>query len=52
MGKARALAGDWDGVVVEAKWVETALGQVPAGIVCAPVAGQGFPTRQALPAMR
>jgi hypothetical protein len=32
---------------VGAEWVETALAQVPAGIVCVLVVGQRFLTRQA-----
>ena len=36
--------GAWAG------WEEVALGQVPAGIVCAPVVEQEFLIRQVLPA--
>jgi hypothetical protein len=35
-------------VEVEAEWVETALGQVPVGIVCVLLVGQRLLTRRAL----
>jgi hypothetical protein len=38
-------------VVVEAEWVGTALGQVPAGTVYAPVVEQRFLIRQVFLAM-
>ncbi len=34
-----------------AGWVETALGQAPAGIVFVLAVGQGFLTKQVLPVM-
>jgi hypothetical protein len=51
MGKVREQVGDWGVVEVGAEWVETALAQVPRGIVCVLLAGQRFLTRQAFLAM-
>jgi hypothetical protein len=51
MDRVQALAGGWDVVVVEAEWVGTALGQVPAGTVYAPVVEQRFLIRQVFLAM-
>ncbi len=50
-GKVLELAGGWDVAGVEAEWVGTAPGQVPAGTVYALVVEQRFLTRQVFLAM-
>jgi hypothetical protein len=46
-GKDPELVEDQGVALVQVEWVETAPGQVPAGIVCVPVVEQRFLTRQA-----
>jgi len=53
LAKGREQEEEW-GVVREREWegwVETVRGQVPVGVVCALIVGQGFLTKQVLPAM-
>jgi hypothetical protein len=51
--KAQEQAEEWDGVWAQGgeEWEETALGQVPAGIVFALVVGLRFRIKQAFLAM-
>ena len=51
MGKVRELAGGYDAAGAGAEWMETALAQVPVGIVCVLVVEQRFLTGQAFLAM-
>jgi len=55
LAKGQEQEEEW-GVVREREreregWVEPALGQGPAEIVCVLVVGQGFPTRRVFPAI-
>jgi hypothetical protein len=53
LGRDREQEEEWGVVWGEGweGWVETALGRAPAGIVCVLAVGQGFLTKQVLPAM-